>query len=716
MARDALAAAGYAPENYELLAAWNERRGDTFVTGYRLRERGAESTFEVYSSGGQMLAPEERARLGVAKKNWAASAEALPERGVPAAGGAKAPMDAPSPPYALSYPNTAVQLTPPDLARLRQEDDLAEAGGGDSGSEKELTRIGVFLELPVPITVQDGKPSDGTWDALPDGGWRWSVSLFAPDAVGQRVAFSVLDLPPGATVVVYAPDGTAGVYGPFAGLPPSGEALWTPTCFGEVCAVACHVPAGGDLRQVNLAIGRTAYLYRSAKALLGAKAAGACNLDVTCYPGWEEVAKAVGGMGVIGATGVLFCTCTLLADTDGGTDIPFVITANHCVRGQTGTRGAETLEFYWLFQTPSCDGTPPSPVSVPRTTGGADYLAGMTGTGYVGGGNDFTLLRMRNDPPGGLGKMGWMTDPLPLGTEVACLHHPRGEFKRIAFGNLSNQNNIHSDLYYESTWHDGTTEPGSSGSPLFSAATQQLIGQLWGGTASCYLPDAPDYYGRFAVTYGVVAQYIDPFHYIGLTETQISVAESETLLTLTVSISTAPGAGGASVGYTVSSGTATAGEDFEAASGVAEFADGENTASIEVVLLPDTHTEEEEVFQVVLSNPVNGEIEDGADEAVVAIQDDDPDTDGDGLSDYDEENAVFGFESDPLLTDSDADALSDYEEVMGLFGYDTDPLLADTDNDGVPDRTELQFGTNPTDASDGQPLPAFSVPWYSSSD
>ena len=34
-----------------------------------------------------------------------------------------------------------------------------------------------------------------------------------------------------------------------------------------------------------------------------------------------------------------------------------------------------------------------------RTTGGADYLGGSGGTGFSGGGNDFTLLQMRNNPP-----------------------------------------------------------------------------------------------------------------------------------------------------------------------------------------------------------------------------------------------------------------------------------------------------------------------------
>jgi outer membrane protein OmpA-like peptidoglycan-associated protein len=89
------------------------------------------------------------------------------------------------------------------------------------------------------------------------------------------------------------------------------------------------------------------------------------------------------------------------------------------------------------------------------------------------------------------------------------------------------------------------------------------------------------------------------------------------------------------------------------------------------------------------------------------------DSDGDGLSDYQE---VHIYKSNPLLRDSDNDGLSDYEEVTifrtnpnvrdtdgdGLFDFDeiyrhgTNPLLADTDGDGLSDREELEVGTDPT--------------------
>ena len=65
------------------------------------------------------------------------------------------------------------------------------------------------------------------------------------------------------------------------------------------------------------------------------------------------------------------------------------------------------------------------------------------------------------------------------------------------------------------------------------------------------------------------------------------------------------------------------------------------------------------------------------------------DTDGDGLSDWNELNV---YHTDPYVTDTDADGLSDAVEI---YKYHTDPNNPDTDGDCIPDGLEVKYGTNP---------------------
>lgn len=66
------------------------------------------------------------------------------------------------------------------------------------------------------------------------------------------------------------------------------------------------------------------------------------------------------------------------------------------------------------------------------------------------------------------------------------------------------------------------------------------------------------------------------------------------------------------------------------------------------------------------------------------------DTDDDGLSDGDEVNK---YKTDPLVADTDGDGLSDGDEVLS---HDTDPLKADTDGDGLNDGDEInEYRTDP---------------------
>ena len=89
------------------------------------------------------------------------------------------------------------------------------------------------------------------------------------------------------------------------------------------------------------------------------------------------------------------------------------------------------------------------------------------------------------------------------------------------------------------------------------------------------------------------------------------------------------------------------------------------------------------------------------------------DTDGDGLSDLEEETGhlihvdygsrsmMINATSDPKIVDTDGDGLDDWLE----WNLSSDPRASDTDNDGIPDEEEYKLGTNLSDLdTDGDGL------------
>ncbi|MDD5558011.1 MAG: tetratricopeptide repeat protein [bacterium] len=76
----------------------------------------------------------------------------------------------------------------------------------------------------------------------------------------------------------------------------------------------------------------------------------------------------------------------------------------------------------------------------------------------------------------------------------------------------------------------------------------------------------------------------------------------------------------------------------------------------------------------------------------------DRDSDGDGISDYDE---IHVYGTDPFSEDTDEDGLSDHDEI---FIHGTDPLDPDTDGDQEEDGWEIEHGYDPLDEEDPPPF------------
>ena len=384
---------------------------------------------------------------------------------------------------------------------------LREDALGERGARVKALRFGVGRSLRVSV-------QDGNWYDAAGGRRLWAAEIASTEALGLRLHFKNVQLPDGAELAVYSAD-TSGIaksgYSRFdpdrnvefhgASATAAGD-FWTGSFFGERVRIEYLAPAGAVADALPFTVDNLQHYYldpvdKVARSLVGEKAAGPCHNDVTCYPEWANVAKAVSGISFVDDGGSFFCSGQLI--NDNAQDFtPYYLTANHCISSQ-GSAGS--AEFFWLYQTASCNGNPPSIGSVPRSNGATLVSHNPT--------SDYSLMIVEGALPDNLYWAGWTGKAVPEGTEAVAIHHPAGDYKRISFGFKDNAaacyqfQGTNGLQVLRTSWTDAPTEGGSSGSGIFRADTQQLYGQLYYGPSSCG-EETFDCYGSFVTTYSKI--------------------------------------------------------------------------------------------------------------------------------------------------------------------------------------------------------------------
>lgn len=340
--------------------------------------------------------------------------------------------------------------------------------------------------MEVNITAQ----SEGLWEELKDGSQVWRMGFRCDGAFSVNFIFNDFYLPFGAKFHIYNEGGET-IYGPFTysdNREDNGFATFPIP--GELVFIELYEPvmAAG---QARISLETVTHGYRDIFRLSESRGggSGACNNNVNCPEGapWQDQKRSVAIM-VNGGSG--FCTGAMVNNTaQDGT--PYFLSANHCMGG-----GANNWVFKFDYERPGCPNTggPGTPNSG-NFTQGAVIRASNAAT-------DFALLQLNSTPPSGhnVYYSGWNRNNTAP-TSSVCIHHPQGDRKKITFdNNAATQANFGgASCWRILNWEDGTTEPGSSGSPLFDQ-NQRIIGQLYGGTANCN-NNIDDYYGRFDLSW-----------------------------------------------------------------------------------------------------------------------------------------------------------------------------------------------------------------------
>ena len=367
----------------------------------------------------------------------------------------------------------------PDIASLKAEDEI-----NDKTADGPW-RFGYNNETALDLD------NSGTWFTTPNGHKIWLLKVNAINAKTINLSFKNTEIPKGNELYLYNSDKSF-VLGKFESKHLYQGELGSELIPGSTVYIEYYVPANNSDNIGNIEVSRVTHGYRTAQEFQEKAfgSSGACNMNVNCPDGSDWVNQRNSAvMLVSGGNG--FCSGALINNTalDG---TPYVLTANHCYSDPT------TWVFRFKWQSEDC----PNPSSSPsfESLSGAVLRARRTPSDMclveITGGLDNGNVPESHTPY----FAGWNNSNTPP-TSTVSIHHPRGDIKKISFDDDASQavqamGSSEPNSSWEVVWdRNTTTEPASSGSPLFDQ-NKRIIGQLWGGGASCTNLDAPDYYGR----------------------------------------------------------------------------------------------------------------------------------------------------------------------------------------------------------------------------
>lgn len=371
-----------------------------------------------------------------------------------------------------------VTMPPIDVAAYIAEDEQA--------GKDEPFRFG------APLDVSYNLKEHGIWSSLKDGDRIWRLRIESKGAYSINLLYDQFYMPEGAEFYLYN-DSRSSVIGAFTSYNNKEDGMFsTAPVAGDAVTLEYYEPASAAGQGI-ISVFRVVHAYRN---LFGERSlddygeSGLCNINVNCPEGadWQDDKRGV--VMLLTSGGYRFCSGSLINNVDNdGT--PYVLTANHC-------EVASSDVFMFNYESSGCSNSPgPTYQTVSGCIVRADNSA-----------SDFALAELSVDVPLSYNPYfnGWdRGGSTPC--NCVCIHHPKCDIKKITFDDdcatSSSYGGPTGSHWRIGAWDDGTTEPGSSGSPLFDS-NHHIVGQLHGGTAACNgsVPNSlPDYFGKFSMSW-----------------------------------------------------------------------------------------------------------------------------------------------------------------------------------------------------------------------
>lgn len=380
-----------------------------------------------------------------------------------------------------------------DMAKIEQED-------------KEDEKYDMPPRFGYSHIVNYDLNNSGIWYELPNGDKLWQLNVVCPNALSVNFCYDKFWIPEGGKFFVYSKDKKQYI-GAFTSKNNKGNrenvrGFATGLVYGNDVVLEYYQPKEVTIDAI-ISIEFIVHGYRYINiSKASSSLSGNCMVNVNCEEGqnWQYEKNAIA---LILVNGNRICTGSLINTTDLDQK-PYLLTANHCLGGQANNNieydavtspNLDHYSFYWNYEAPGCIN--PSIVSF-KNTSSAIVLANNKVS-------DFALLRLTEDPNNLTNYtpyyLGWDCSG-QSGDPGVCIHHPQGDYKKISTVAAQPVAGFVSwFVQWKSTENGhGTTEDGSSGSPLLNSE-HKVIGQLYGGLSSCNNLEGVDTFRKFDVSW-----------------------------------------------------------------------------------------------------------------------------------------------------------------------------------------------------------------------
>ena len=347
-------------------------------------------------------------------------------------------------------------------------------------------------QFAIPVEVA-WNPSNAGYTVNRGNETVWVLPVSSKGALSLNLILSPFNLPDGAYVYVYDQERRI-VRGAFT-RESSASRVSMPVMPvpGERLVLECHFP-GSEIPGNSIGVRQVAHDFAGFFGPDGIKdlyfgRSDDCEVDLNCSSNLNYMTASRSVVRLL-VDGSELCTGVMVNNT-GSEYKAYILTANHCIETP---EHAENTIFVFNYKSPWCDGPD---ISSLYTIAGSVLRAENQDI-------DFSLVELYQFPSMVYRPYfaGWDITSTPPSNTFA-LHHPEGDVMKLSIDDNPPMSTSYPVTGFVSLgfwrvlrWETGTTEPGSSGGPLFDQ-NGRVRGTLTGGGATCADP-TNDYYAKLS--------------------------------------------------------------------------------------------------------------------------------------------------------------------------------------------------------------------------